>query len=86
MVHCCSSRWVLVSIVEFCSSLLTRRLGIPHASFEDDEYEGYFIPKGTLVLPNTWFVLLFNSIALNVNSPVWLPGLSQGHDARPGNL
>jgi len=26
----------------------------PHATSEDDVYEGYFIPKGTYVLGNTW--------------------------------
>ncbi|KAF7346478.1 hypothetical protein MSAN_01875900 [Mycena sanguinolenta] len=29
-------------------------LGIPHAASEDDIYEGYFIPKGTTVIPNVW--------------------------------
>ncbi|KAI0674497.1 CyP450 monooxygenase [Trametes maxima] len=29
-------------------------LGITHRLIEDDEYRGYFIPKGTLVLPNIW--------------------------------
>ncbi|EMD36014.1 hypothetical protein CERSUDRAFT_96238 [Gelatoporia subvermispora B] len=31
-------------------------LGVPHCSFEDDEYEGYFIPKGTVVIPNVWSI------------------------------
>ncbi|KAF7365091.1 Cytochrome p450 [Mycena venus] len=29
-------------------------LAIAHAASEDDVYEGYFIPKGTMVLPNVW--------------------------------
>jgi len=29
-------------------------LAIPHASTEDDVYEGYFIPKGSIVTANTW--------------------------------
>ena len=29
-------------------------LGLPHTSSEDDWYNGMFIPKGTLVLPNLW--------------------------------
>ncbi|KAF9038144.1 cytochrome P450 [Panaeolus papilionaceus] len=29
-------------------------LGIPHMSSRDDEYAGYFIPKGTIVMGNTW--------------------------------
>ncbi|VDB83460.1 unnamed protein product [Peniophora sp. CBMAI 1063] len=29
-------------------------LGLPHRSIEDDFYGGYFIPKGTVVIPNVW--------------------------------
>ncbi|KAL1941769.1 hypothetical protein VTO73DRAFT_6769 [Trametes versicolor] len=29
-------------------------LGIPHRLVQDDEYRGYLIPKGTLVIPNIW--------------------------------
>ncbi|BCS21176.1 cytochrome P450 [Aspergillus puulaauensis] len=29
-------------------------MGIPHMCTEDDAYEGYLIPKGSLVLPNIW--------------------------------
>ncbi|GLB36242.1 putative cytochrome p450 [Lyophyllum shimeji] len=32
-------------------------LGIAHYASEDDEYEGYRIPKGTTVLPNVWAIL-----------------------------
>ncbi|KZV64299.1 cytochrome P450 [Peniophora sp. CONT] len=28
--------------------------GVPHRSTEDDFYEGYFIPKGALIIPNVW--------------------------------
>ena len=29
-------------------------LGLAHATTEDDWYEGMFIPKGTICIPNTW--------------------------------
>ena len=29
-------------------------LGIPHKSFEDDVYDGYHIPAGTVLIPNCW--------------------------------
>ncbi|PIL22785.1 cytochrome P450 [Ganoderma sinense ZZ0214-1] len=32
-------------------------LCIPHAAVEDDEFDGYFIPAGTVVFPNAWAIL-----------------------------
>ena len=29
-------------------------LGIPHRLLEDDEFHGYFVPKGTSIVPNIW--------------------------------
>ena len=29
-------------------------MGIPHMSVEDDMWEGYHIPKGSLIMPNIW--------------------------------
>ncbi|KAJ3785736.1 cytochrome P450 [Lentinula aff. detonsa] len=31
-------------------------LGVARRSSEDDVYEGYFIPKGTIVMPNIWAI------------------------------
>jgi cytochrome P450 len=30
-------------------------LGVAHCLTEDDEYNGYRIPKGSTVLPNVWY-------------------------------
>lgn len=30
-------------------------LGIPHRTVADDEIQGYFIPAGTVVMPNIWW-------------------------------
>jgi len=30
---------------------------VPHRSIKDDEYKGFFIPAGTIVIPNSWAVL-----------------------------
>ncbi|KAH9934347.1 cytochrome P450 [Fomitopsis serialis] len=32
-------------------------LGVPHSVMEDDEYDGYTIPKGATVIANTWAIL-----------------------------
>ncbi|THH30755.1 hypothetical protein EUX98_g3424 [Antrodiella citrinella] len=40
-------------------------LGMQHVSTEDDVYEGYFIPKGTVCIPNIW--------AINRDPDLWGP-------------
>lgn len=32
-------------------------MAVPHVCSSDDEYDGYFIPKGTVVLGNAWAVM-----------------------------
>ncbi|KAJ7187845.1 putative monooxygenase [Mycena filopes] len=32
-------------------------LGIPHALIRDDIYEGMYLPKGSLMIPNVWYML-----------------------------
>lgn len=31
-------------------------MGIPHMSSDDDTYDGYWIPKESIILANIWFV------------------------------
>ena len=55
-------RWRPVLPMSMCAILFCTLKGMllidcvhsPHASLEDDFYEGFFIPKGTVVLPNLW--------------------------------
>jgi cytochrome P450 len=32
-------------------------LAIPHKSDEEDTVNGYFTPKGAIIIPNVWYVL-----------------------------
>jgi len=32
-------------------------MGLPHCTSEGDEHNGYFIPKGTIVMANVWSIL-----------------------------
>ncbi|EKM49581.1 uncharacterized protein PHACADRAFT_154053 [Phanerochaete carnosa HHB-10118-sp] len=34
------------------------RPGVPHCTAKDDIYEGYTIPKGTIVIPNLWAIAM----------------------------
>ncbi|KAH6899258.1 cytochrome P450 98A3 [Coprinopsis sp. MPI-PUGE-AT-0042] len=40
-------------------------LALPHLSRDDDEYKGYFIPKGTMILANSWAILNDPSVFAN---------------------
>ena len=56
------SRWNSVvplgrpHVIIIIASVLTSSEGIPHMSTNDDEYNGFYIPKGTIVMGNTWLV------------------------------
>lgn len=30
------------------------KIGVPHQVIKDDVHDGYFIPKGSIILPNVW--------------------------------
>lgn len=36
-------------------------IGVAHRSTTDDVFEGYFVPAGTLVIANAWWVLCYSS-------------------------
>jgi hypothetical protein len=38
------------------SAILTGYEALPHMATNDDEYDGYYIPKGTVLLGNAWQV------------------------------
>ena len=57
------SRWNLVTPLGrpffffiIVGTLLTSFEAIPHMSTIDDEYNGFYIPKGTTVIGNAWLV------------------------------
>ena len=56
-----SSRWNIVGplgrlFVTIVATILTSSEGIPHMSTMDDEYNGFYIPKGTIMIGNAWLV------------------------------
>ena len=58
-----TSRWNLVAplgkhfiIIIIINIILTSSEGGPHMSTIDDEYNGYYIPKGTVLIGNAWLV------------------------------
>ena len=48
---------VLCLTVSLSEGTIRDSLGVPHLVEEDDVYNGYFIPKGSLVLANIWNML-----------------------------
>ncbi|EYE91096.1 cytochrome P450 [Aspergillus ruber CBS 135680] len=57
---------------------------LPHANTEDDEYMGYHIPKGTMIIPNIW-VMAFNPQEFpnpyQYKPERWLEGPSVQHNS-----
>ena len=45
-------RFVIIII----ATILTSSEGFPHLSTMDDEYNGFYIPKGSIMIGNTWLV------------------------------
>ncbi|KIY73621.1 cytochrome P450 [Cylindrobasidium torrendii FP15055 ss-10] len=57
---------------------------IPHATAEDDEYEGYFIPKGTTVIANVWAIAHDESVYPDPHTFKPERYLNQEENARTG--
>ena len=62
-----SSRWNLAlplgrPFVTIIITILTSSEGVPHMSTNDDIYKGFYIPKGTIVMGNSWLALTDNLI------------------------
>ena len=55
------ARWNLVVpgrpfVIIIIATILTSSEVIPHTSTMDDEYNGFYIPKGTIIIANAWLV------------------------------
>ena len=66
-----SMRWHLVLplgwsfFLNNVTTILTSSKGVPHMSTNDDEYNGYYIPKGTIMIVNGWLVRPLNPFFLS---------------------
>ena len=58
-------------------------LGVPHLTTEDIVYRGYFIPAGSILLPNSWFV---SQNIVTVDKAAHRGWTIQGLSARPRRI
>ena len=62
------SRWNLVAplgrpfVIVIVATILTSSKALPHMSTMDDEYNGFYIPKGSIMIGNAWLVRPLNPI------------------------
>ncbi len=47
------ARWFVVLFLLVVAGSQDISSGVPHATTQDDIYEGYLIPKGSVLLPST---------------------------------
>lgn len=68
--------------------LTTAFISRPHRCTEDDFYEGYFIPKGTVIIPNVWEMnrdpQVFGADALDFNPGRYLDDRGEALPSLPG--
>jgi hypothetical protein len=48
--------FIIIIISISISTILTDNEAVPHMATSDDQYNGYYIPKGTVVFGNAWLV------------------------------
>lgn len=46
-------------------------VAVPHRLLVDDEYNGYTLPGGTIVVPNTWFIIYSSAMNQDLISPIF---------------
>ncbi|KAH7890618.1 cytochrome P450 [Phlebopus sp. FC_14] len=80
-----SDRSRLPYVEALCTEVLRKYtfgpIGLPHVAADDDEHEGYFIPKGTVIITNVW--QFFNDPKTYKDPEVFNPGrflLNSGND------
>ena len=56
MAFSIASLCVFIIVIISTIMILTDHEAIPHMATNDDEYNGYYIPKGTVLSSNTWSV------------------------------
>ena len=61
-------------------------MGIPHRTSADDEFHGYFIPAGTNIIPNTWYVTSMQDTQQLARTRDFVLKLLQGVPSRPGSF
>lgn len=65
-MECCGPNWYVASRFEEATYLTVSFPAVPHRAMEDDIHDGYFIPKGSLIIPNIWYVM--SSLTFSGNS------------------
>lgn len=61
---CLQASLTISSMVLQCA--YTLNIAVPHRVMQDDIHEGYFIPKGALVIPNIWYVFFSSLLIVNI--------------------
>lgn len=69
----------LVTEVFRCTCVI--RQGVPHKARRDSVYNGYFIPKNSVVIPNIWYIC--NNPEIYTNPSIFNPDRYLGDNPEP---